>query len=114
MIRMVIQYEMFVGSIRIHADSRRSQCAMGCRYKPPQNSADVFSFFHRHFAVNRVGIGSLPFVMNGNFDPVPQIRKSIKEPMRGILPDMNRAALCIKIISQCIWLEPEEDLSFNS
>jgi len=70
MARMMIDEEMMVGHVGIHANSRAPQGAFGVRQETAKQFSHRLDFFWLDFAPQLVRIRELAFVMTGNLDAV--------------------------------------------
>ena len=70
MARMVIDEEMMVGHVGIHANSRAPQGAIGLQQETAEQSSHRLDFVWPDFALQFVRVRELAFVMTGDLNAV--------------------------------------------
>ena len=96
MLRVLIDQEVAVGCVRVHADGATAQVPAELRQKGAHEMFHGFDFARGDFARDFVRAGHFSFVVASDLDALAQIGKAVEKLFRRIFPDMNRAA---------IWLE---------
>ena len=94
--RMVINNEMFVGRIGVHANHTGFQNAISVRQKSAQQRAHGFNLMLAHFPLDCFRVRTLSLMMHGHFYAIAQIGKAVEETMRRIFPDIDRAVFRLK------------------
>jgi hypothetical protein len=110
---MVVEDEVFVGSIGVNANNGGFKRSAGGGQKTAEQVADGFGFGGANVAANGIGMGVFALMMDGDFDAVAQVGKAVEKAVWFIFPDVDGAVLREEVFVMGLGREPEEDLAFD-
>src|SRR5438067_1251756 len=88
--RRMIEIEMLVRRVRVHAYRSTLECPGGCGNVALQQRSRPLHLLSAHLTIQPVRRGNLALMMNSDFHAISEVGKSVKEAVRLIFPDENR------------------------
>src|SRR5689334_9904221 len=113
MVRMYSKHKMFIGRIGVQASSRRFQRTICVRQEALQQVPYALDLVLAGWAPRRIRRGGLSFVVNGQFESVAQVGKSVKELLLSVLANNDGESLRAEQFRVSSWREPCQNLSFD-
>ena len=110
---MIIQKEVFVGCVGVHADGCGFQGAVGSGDKAANQLSHSFSFLGVHGSTDDIGLSVFAFVMDGNFYALAKIGKSVEKTVWRVLPNMDGTVAREKLFVVGFRLKPKKNLALD-
>jgi len=113
MSRVMVEDEVFVGSVGVHANDGGFKGTVGGGQETTEEVAYGFGLAGVNVAADGIGMGVLALMVNSDFDAVAEIREAVEEAVWLVLPDVDGAVLGEELLVMGLGSEPEEDLAFD-